>query len=235
MPMSATSAIRLEPGSRLQFLPGIGPARARLFERLDLFTVEHLVRHYPRDWLDARRFVPIRDLEPGVMLTVRGVVRHAAALRTRGGRTDFTATIDDGTGTLGCYFFGQPFLARTLKPGLAVVVSGEVDHGEARMLNPSFEVVEGEVEQLLHVGRLVPVHALTRGLTARMMRRAVRVALDAIATRLPDPLPRPLAAAEDLGPLAEALEHIHFPPDDEARERARRRLAFEELFVLQTV
>ena len=225
----------LEPSSRLQFLAGIGPRRAELFERLGLTTLEQLMRHAPRTWLDARRFVHIGELPPHQLVTVVGRVRSSAQLRTRAGRTDFTALIEDGSGSLPCYFFGQPFLARTLRPGVSVVVSGELDPLERRMLNPLFEVLEGEVEALLHTGRLVPVHALTRGLTARAMRRAVSLALDAAADRVRDPLPDEVVAGAGLPPLAEALRQIHFPDDDAARERARRRLAFEELFLLQAV
>jgi ATP-dependent DNA helicase RecG len=226
----------LEPFSRLQFLPGVGPRRAENFERLGLATLEQLVRHYPRTWLDARRFVRIADLRPGELLTVEGVVRNAVAIRTRAGRTDFTAELEDGSGArLGLYFFGQPFLARILQRGVRVVVSGEVDLLERRMLNPLFEVVEGEMEALLHVGRLVPVHALTRGVTARGMRSAVRHALDAAAAAVKDPVPEAVAAARGLLPLAEALVQIHFPEDEARLAAARRKLAFEELFLLQAV
>src|SRR5437762_12455791 len=107
----------LRPDSRVQYLPGIGPQRAPAYERLGIVTLEHLVRHFPRTWLDASRFVKVKELRPGELLTVVGDVRHAAALRTRGGRTDFAATVSDGTGTLPCYFFGQSWLARTLTPG----------------------------------------------------------------------------------------------------------------------
>jgi len=231
----AVTAPPLRPDSRLQFLPGVGPKRAQLFEKLGLNTVEQLLRHYPRDYLDARTFVSVKDLKPGELLTVVGTVRHAAALRTRGGRTDFSASIADATGQVACYFFGQPFLARTLKSGTRVVVSGEVDALERRMLNPLFEVVEGDLESLLHAGRMVPVHALTRGLTARGMRSAIRRALDQVAARVVDPVPPEILAARKMASLAEALEQIHFPPDEAARERARTRLAFEELFLLQTV
>jgi ATP-dependent DNA helicase RecG len=233
--MPAVTAPPLRADSRLQFLPGVGPKRALHFERLGLHTVEQLLRHYPRAWLDARRFVTVKDLRPGELLTVVGTVRHAAALRTRGGRTDFSASVVDGTGALACYFFGQPFLARTLRPGTRVVVSGELDPLERRMLNPLFEVIEGDLESLLHAGRLVPVHALTRGLTARGMRTAVRRALDAAAGQVADPVPAEVLADQGLPPLAAALEAIHFPADETMREGARARLAFEELFLLQTV
>ncbi len=224
-----------DPRTRVQFLPGVGPNRAVAFERLGLVSIEHLLRHYPRQWLDASRFVAVKDLKPGELLTVVGEVKHAAALRTRGGRGDFAVTVTDGTGTLSCYFFGQSFLARTLSPGVRVVVSGELDPIDRRMSNPMFEVIEGDLEQLLHAGRLVPVHALTKGVTARGMRTAVRHALDAVAEQVADPVPAEIAAARGLVPLAEALRAIHFPDSAAALETARTRLAFEELFQLQMV
>ena len=225
----------LLPSSRLQYLPGVGPKRAELFANLGLATLEHLMRHYPRTWLDARRFVRIADLKPGEFVTVEGTVHSAAAIRTRTGRTDFVVSLEDGGQHLGLYFFGQPFLARTLHKGVRVVVSGELDPFEQRMLNPLFEVVEGEVADLLHVGRLVPVHGLTKGLTARGMRRTVHLALDAAAEVVSDPLPGEIVEERSLAPLAEALRQIHFPADEAALAAARRRLAFEELFLLQTV
>ncbi len=236
-PTARTSSVapRIEPDTRLQFLPGVGAERARLFEKLGLITVEHLIRHYPRAHLDASHFVKIAELKTGVLLTIEGTVKHSAAVRTRGGRSDFTCTVSDGTGTLGVYCFGQPFLARTLRPGARVVMSGEFDAVERRMLNPLFEVVEGDVEQLLHAGRLVPIHPLTKGLSQRLVRRAVRTALDHTAARIVDPLPATLVRAEKLGSLAEALEHIHFPKDAAELEAARRRLVFEELALLQMV
>ena len=235
--MSTTkgSAPPIDPHTRVQFLAGVGPQRALAFERIGIVTLEHLVRHYPRAWLDASRFVKVKELKPGELLTVVGQVKHAAVQSTRGGRTDFTATVTDGSGTLPCYFFGQSWLARTLTPGTHVVVSDEIGGPERQMLNPMFEVVEGDLETLLHAGRLVPVHALTRGLSARGVRQAIRRALDAVADRMPDSVPAEVAQAHGLAPLAQALRDIHFPDSAAALETARRRLAFGELFLLQMV
>src|SRR5262245_56719188 len=230
--MTTVTRAAHDPSTRVQFLPGVGPARARLFEKLGLQTLEQLVRHYPRTYLDARRFVKVKDLSPGMVLTVLGQVKSAAAHRTRGGRTDFTARVADETGAVTCHFFGQPWLARAIAPGARVVMSGALDP-TGRLVNPLFEVLESEVEELLHAGRLVPVHALTRGITARGMRIAVRKALDQVADRVSDPLPA--EAAVGLETLGAALRHIHFPADEVELARARERLAFEELFLLQTV
>ncbi len=225
----------LDATSRLQFLPGVGPLRAAHLERLGLVRIEDLLRHYPRAYLDARTFVRIADLTSGALLTVSGVVKSAAAVRTRGGRADFMVAIGDGSGTLGGYFFGQPFLTRTLKKGARVVLSGVVDPYERRMMNPMFEILEGDTEDLLHAGRMVPVHPLTRGISARMLRSYVRSAIDRVAARVVDPLPDEVRAAYDLDPIGTALSQIHFPSDDASLARARRRLAFEELLLLQSV
>jgi len=235
--MSTTKrpAAAMDGQTRVQFLPGVGPQRALAFERLGIVTLEHLVRHYPRTWLDASRFVKVKDLKPGELLTVVGKVQHASVLRTRGGRSDFALTVTDGSGTLPCYFFGQSWLARSLTPGTPIVVSGEVGGLERQMSNPMFEVVEGDLESLLHAGRLVPVHALTRGLSSRGVRQAIARALEAIADRVPDPVPAEVARERSLAPLADALRDIHFPASAAALEAARRRLAFEELWLLQMV
>ena len=235
--MSTTKrpAAAMDGQTRVQFLPGVGPQRALAFERLGIVTLEHLVRHYPRTWLDASRFVKVKDLKPGELLTVVGKVKHASVLRTRGGRSDFAITVTDGSGTLPCYFFGQSWLARSLTPGTPIVVSGEVGGLERQMSNPMFEVVEGDLESLLHAGRLVPVHALTRGLSSRGVRQAIARALEAIADRVPDPVPAEVAGERSLAPLADALRDIHFPASAAALEAARRRLAFEELWLLQMV
>ena len=235
--MSATKppALKVDALTRVQFLPGVGPLRALAFERLGIVTLEQLVRHYPRTWLDASRFVKVQELKPGELLTIVGQVRHASVQRTRGGRTDLAITVTDGSGTLPCYFFGQSWLSRSLTPGTRVVVSGEVSGAERQMLNPMFEIVEGDLESLLHAGRLVPVHALTRGLSARGVRQAIARALELLADRVPDPVPADVARERSLGSLAEALHDIHVPASAAALEAARRRLAFEELWLLQMV
>ena len=235
--MSATKppALKVDALTRVQFLPGVGPQRALAFERLGIVTLEQLVRHYPRTWLDASRFVKVQELKPGELLTIVGQVRHASVQRTRGGRTDLAITVTDGSGTLPCYFFGQSWLSRSLTPGTRVVVSGEVSGAERQMLNPMFEIVEGDLESLLHAGRLVPVHALTRGLSARGVRQAIVRSLELLADRVPDPVPADVARERSLGSLAEALHDIHFPASAAALEAARRRLAFEELWLLQMV
>jgi ATP-dependent DNA helicase RecG len=221
--------------TRIQYLPGVGPQRALAFERLGIMTVSDLLRHYPRTYLDARRFVRIGDLKPGDLVTVVATVKSAAAHRTRGGRTDFSMSVADGSGTLGCYFFGQPFLNRVLKTGTQVVLSGELDPRDRCMHNPMFEVIEEEMEQLIHAGRMVPVHGLTRGLTARGVRRFMRTAVDRFADSMPDPIPASVRATQGFPPLADSLRAIHFPENDRALVDARRHLAFEELFLLQTV
>jgi ATP-dependent DNA helicase RecG len=228
---------RLTPTTPLQFLPGVGPGRAARLEKLDLRTVDDLLHHIPRDYLDARRVVPIARLVPGELVTVVGRVVASEARRLRG-RTDLRARVADPTGTLGVTWFGQGWLSKTLTPGTTVVLVGTLAPGPGRQFaNPLFEVLPPDAAELLAEGRIVPRHALTAGISGRALRGFVRRALDAVGPGLDtaDPLPAAWRDRLALPGLSQALESVHFPSDLDAAERARRRLALDELLLVQLV
>jgi ATP-dependent DNA helicase RecG len=234
---AAKAPPRITTTTPLQFLPGVGPARAARLERLDLRTVHDLLLHVPRDYVDARRVVPIARLVPGELVTVVGRVVASAARRLRG-RTDVRARVADDSGTLAVTWFGQGWLARTLPEGTTVVLIGTLAPGPGRQfVNPLFEVLAEDAAALLAEGRIVPRHPLTAGVSGRALRSLVRRALDAVGGELDaaDPLSPSLRARHALPGLREALEAVHFPVDLEAAERARRRLALDELLVVQLV
>src|SRR5262249_50179795 len=158
---------------------GVGPARAEQLAHLGIRTVADLIAHYPRAYLDATQTVAVRDLVAGRLLTVVGQVMNARVVRTRRGRADFTASIADGTGRIECYWFGQGFLQSSVRPGMRLVVSGELESAASRRFaNPMFEALpEREEEGALHAGRIVPIHALTQGIGGKGMRRMVHHAL----------------------------------------------------------
>jgi ATP-dependent DNA helicase RecG len=226
---------RLLPESPVQYLPGVGPRRAELLAKLGIATVEDLLRHTPRRYLDARRVRRIADLVPGELCTVVARVT-ATQVRRRPGRQDFLARLADASGTVAATWFGRGYLARTLAAGDEIVLSGALGPGRGRgFANPEFEKLDDEERELLHAGRIIPVHPLTAGVTGKGMRRLVHTALEAVGGELVDPLPGGIRAEHDLEGLAPALRQIHFPGDEAALERARRRLAFEELFLVQVL
>ncbi|MEZ4388445.1 MAG: DEAD/DEAH box helicase [Candidatus Krumholzibacteriia bacterium] len=227
--------------SPVQYLRSVGPVRATALRRLGIETVDDLLWHLPRNHLDRTRARPIGTLVPGETATVAGEVLTCGERRTRRGGTQQTVTISDPSGVLFCIWFNQRFVLKQFRSGSKVMLSGAVQtyQGRRQMAHPDFEVLDAPArdgEPLpLHTGRLVPVYALTAGIGQHWLRRLIH---DALATFLPavqDPLADRWRDERDLMPLAAALEGMHFPPDADTRDRARRRLAYQELLEIQLV
>ncbi|MBA2373362.1 MAG: ATP-dependent DNA helicase RecG, partial [Chloroflexi bacterium] len=131
-------------------------------------------------------------------------------------------------------WFGRRFIERRLGVGDSVVVSGKVKRFGRSLTfdNPEFQRVDDQTE-VLHAGRIVPVYPLTAGLTAARLRTAMREALDRAGHAYPEYLPAPIRQAEELTGIGAALEEAHYPKTFDGRDRALRRLAFDELLALQ--
>ena len=131
-------------------------------------------------------------------------------------------------------WFGQPYLAKVLKPNSRVAISGRVDvyRSQLQFQSPEFELLD-RGEDLIHTGRLVPVYPLTQGLTPRRMRGLVWQAIEKWGGQLEDFLPDDLRTRVGLGPLPHAVVQAHYPDDATTLESSRRRLAFDEFFLLQ--
>ncbi len=216
-------------------IPGASVLR-RLGPRLGIRTVEDLLFHLPRRYDDLRELRTASQLTlvaegdaASARLQVRGL-RVEQTFRRRVQRT--TAYLGDETGEAEATWFGRRFIERRLRDGDWVVVSGRVRHRGfvVSFDNPEFQLEDGSA--LLHAGRIVPVYRLTAGLTAVTLRRAIRAALDGVGG-FPEYLPADLLEGERLLPIATAVEHAQYPETFELRDRALRRLAFDELLALQ--
>ena len=143
----------------------------------------------------------------------------------------------DETGTIRVVWFNQPYMARNLKSGARYVLSGRVTifNGRRSMNAPHLEQVNAgdSLEKLAEHGRLFPVYPLSEGITQRSMRRIVREALGRAASSVKDALPTEILERNGFLPLERALWQAHYPDDPRSYEAARRRIAFEELFMLQ--
>jgi ATP-dependent DNA helicase RecG len=226
------SSARSELDSPVTVLHGIGPKRAERFARLGIHVVRDLLTFLPRRYDDYSQLKPINRLEYGEEVTVIGRVRRARLRRTQGGQPIFKAILNDGTGSVAVTWFNQPYLANKIKRGRQIVISGEVDEylGRLCFTSPEWEPLR---EELLHTHRIVPVYPLTEGITAKWLRRLMKRIVTYWARRLPDHLPTSLQQAEGLLDLETAILQAHFPTSQDLLQRARRRLAFDELFVLQ--
>jgi ATP-dependent DNA helicase RecG len=216
-------------------LPGVSAATARKLARLEITTVRDLLWHLPHRYDDFSRIRTVSELVPGEEQTVVGVVWRATGVTLGKGRKATEAIVGDHTGNLRVVWFNQPWLAQELRTGARVALSGKVTvfHGVRQMESPEWELLEGDLSEAVHTGRLVPVYPLTTGLPARTLRRFVRLALDVYLPLVTDPLPAAIRARHGLPPLQEALAQVHYPDDARQAVAARRRLAFDELLVLQ--
>ncbi len=210
----------------------VGEKMAEKLTRLGIVTVGDLLFTFPRRYDDYTRMRTLNRLVPGETVTVVAAIRSVARKQGRGGRPYLLVTLEDGTGTLQTVFFGQLWLQRQFKRGSMIVASGKVERfrNETMMTNPEWELLEREH---LHTNRIVPVYPLTKGLSARTMRRLVRQALSEHAENIPDYLPEPVLERTGFPDLSWALEQVHFPDSHEYLEHARQRLSFDELFLFQ--
>jgi ATP-dependent DNA helicase RecG len=213
-------------------LPGISTAFASRLKRLDIETVGDLLYHFPHRYQDYSTLKPINRLVYGEETTIIGVIWETHSRTTRSGSTIVTSVIADASGTIEAVWFNQPFLANQLRAGRRIVLSGRIDEylGRLRMQSPEWEPVERE---LIHTGRLVPIYSLTRGISARWMRRLMKRVVDHWAPRLDDHLPETVRQRAGLMDLTTALRQIHFPDDEQAAGQARRRLTFDEFLLIQ--
>lgn len=201
-------------------IAGSGLAAANILtragRRLGFFTVRELLFHLPRRYDDLREMRQLGELawvEEGTVVSARVRVvdvRVEPSFRRRIQRT--IAVLEDETGTLEATWFGRRYIERRLHPGERVVVSGKLKRFGRRLTldNPDFQP-EGNDDEMLHVGRIVPVYRLTAGLTATRLRIAMRDALDRAGGSYPEYLPRRIVEGEGLVPIGTALEEAHYP------------------------
>ncbi len=220
--------------SCVQYLKSVGPVRARALARLGVETVGDLLCHYPRNYFDRSTVTPISQLRVGREATVEGEVLTAGERKSRRGGSVLTVTVQDRTGVVFCVWFNQPFLQKQFRSGMRVMCSGAVQShaGRMQLVHPDFELLAGGAEKL-HTGRLVPQYPLTQGIGQHWLRRLIHAGLADLASRLPETLPGELRRRRGLCGRREALQQIHFPADRAQLQQARRRLVYEEIFLIQ--
>ena len=220
------------PDSRqsVQTLSGIGPARAKLFEKLGVFTVEDLAMYLPRTYEDRTRLVSISELEPGVPACFEAVVvSRPRTSRIRKGLELTQVQVADEESRLRLTFFNQSYSAGSLVPGESYIFYGALpEDGSRTMTNPAFEPEEGPGRL---TRRLLPVYPQTAGLNNSQISKSVARALERMAGQFPEVLPQSVRNTWGLLDAESAWRIVHEPPDWVSLARAQRRLVFEEFFV----
>lgn len=204
----------------------------KLAKGLDVHTVRDLLEQIPRRYIDVSTTRPIGELKIGEDATTRGKVVKVDGRYVRSKRHLLVVTISDGTGYLDLIWWNQPFRVRAFVSGAQVVVAGRIERnrGKPAITNPFVETLAAGGG--VHVGRIIPVHPATQGVTTTQIRRYVHDALRRYGPSVTEPLPEEILGQHALMERAAAIREMHFPTGAEERKRARRRLVFEELFVL---
>jgi ATP-dependent DNA helicase RecG len=231
---SPVSAIDRRLANRRTGVQTKGPPASDVLAGIEIETVRDLLHHYPRRYIDRSEVSRIRDLRVGQPATVIGRVRKVERRRTRSRTTMVTVVLYDGTATIDLVFFNQPWIANVYREGHEVAASGvmQLYRGRRQLTKHDVELLTADEGDLVHTGRITPVHRATDGITTRTIRELVWHALEQLRS-IPDPLPESVVAAEALAAFDGAIRSIHFPATQQELRTAIERLKFDELFALE--
>ena len=216
----------------VQKLKGIGEKKALAFEKLGVFSLYDLVSYFPARYEDRTNFCPIAAAPEGEGVCIRALVADMPRLvRVRRGMELVKFHAVDESGSVDITYFNQNYVKDYLSRGDSVCFYGKIERNGSRasMVNPAYEK---EDKPRGVTGCILPVYRMNAALNQRTIRDAVRQGLDECGSELPDLLPAEIRARNGLAQARYAYENIHYPSDFDALAIARRRLVFEELFVL---
>ena len=214
-------------------IKGIGEKKQQALERMGIQSINDLLYTFPRRHDDYSKLKSIGSLWYGEFVTVIGSVESVSSRAVRSGKMKIVeALISDKSGAIRATWFNQPWIESQLKKAKQVVLSGLVEQylGRLVMNSPEWEPLS---KKQLHTNRIVPVYPLTKDITQKWLRGVIHDIVEEYSPHLPDPLPENIRTNHSLSGLSDAIREIHFPDSDKSLQKARQRLAFEELFLMQ--
>ncbi len=217
----------------VMYVKGIGPRKAELLKKLNIVTKYDLLTHYPRTYENHSTLTKIRDVPEGETVLVIGRLSGITSREVRG-LTIINAILSDETGSIKLTWFNQKYLLTKLKTGMRLLIVGKAKFdrwadGLAISQIQSFTILDADEEPTLGI---VPVYASTASITQGTFRTAMK----SLLTKMPplkEILPQEILTTQNLMPLDRAMRAVHFPKSFSELDEARRRLAFDELFLIQ--
>ena len=226
----------LRLGSPVTALPGLRPRDDIALARLDVRTVHDLVRHLPARYEQEEAEGAIAALPLESIASARGAVVAARAVQGYGrGKSRFEATLRDDSGDLLLTWFNAGYLRDRIRPGMSLRVQGKtvLYRDRRQMVNPRWEELRGDSEPIARQRRLRPIYPATAELPSWAIERMLDRVLPTALPLLRDPFPPELIRSRTMPSLADAYRMIHRPDEDDQALAARRRLAYNELLLLQ--
>ncbi|MGA1979612.1 MAG: ATP-dependent DNA helicase RecG [Sedimentisphaerales bacterium] len=224
---------KLDSSMPVRFLKGVGPVRAKTFAQLGVKTVGDLLEYFPRDWVFVSEPIKINQMQQGQSVTIVGLVESADYQSFRRSPI-FEAMLADDTGVCRIVWFHGGYLRNQLKPGVVIIASGKVAlyKHQLQMTNPKFVVLDEEHLKSAEIfsGGVYPASA---GLSSRQIKRIIAPLLDNLNELTPEFYDLPFLKNANLIGRKDAFSWIHLPPDEEKLAQAKRRLKYDELFLMQ--
>ncbi len=216
-------------------LKGIGEKTASLYHKLDIFTIDNLIRHYPRDYEEWRDIVKIGELRADQVHAIHAMVISAPqTVHIRKNMTITTLRVKDDSGACDIIYFNMPYIKNNVQPGKKYIFRGRVMLKNNRMTIDQPKIVSPH-EFTQNVNRLSPIYPTTKGLSIAAITKAVHAAIDTLDF-VQDYIPESMRMEYGLSDLKKAQSGIHFPADREMMIACRKRIVFEEfLFFIVSV
>jgi len=230
----------------IQYVKGVGPKLAKLFEKKGILTVEDALYFLPRCYEDRRNLKKMSELKAGRKETGFGeILLSGVAFYQNKKKRVFEVVVGDGSGTTTLKWFhgNERYLRERFKKGRQMIFSGDVKwfNSQREIHHPDVEIVDGDIEKdYLNFKRIVPVYSETEGLYQRTLRRLMNTILEGYADELSSPIPSEIAGRQNLIDFSDAFRRVHFPPEGESmdalnlqRSDGHRRIIFDEFFFLE--
>ncbi len=215
----------------IQYVKGVGPNRAKILNKLGIFTLEDLITYYPRDYEDRSKIKNISDVQDGEKCSIEATVITGLNVRMLGRYKSIEkAIVKDGTDTCMITWFNQPYLRTQIKRGETYRFFGkfQVKNGVKEINSPVFDIIEKNN----NTGKIIPVYPLTYEIKGNAIRKVIQNGLSLVGN-LDEIMPQYILDKYNLISYNEAIKEIHFPKDFETFRKARRRLVFDELLTMQ--
>jgi ATP-dependent DNA helicase RecG len=241
----SNSGHRILKDTSVQFVKGVGPARAKVLHRIGINTIGDILYYFPWRYEDRRNLKKVNELVYGKHeTTIVEVVSSKTVTTPRKKMKIFELSLSDGSGVFRAKWFNQPYLERYFKKNQKVVLSGIVRGNPytatgLEMENPDFELI-GSDDTLIHTSRIIPVYKATEGVSPKQIRTLTFHILKTHSSLIQDYLPEEIISRYKLKPLPWAVKEAHFPEEcsdinalNRGEDPARKRLAFDEFFLLE--
>ncbi|MBL7155104.1 MAG: ATP-dependent DNA helicase RecG [Candidatus Portnoybacteria bacterium] len=237
--------------TKIKEIKKVGPSYLKRLHQLKIKTIRGLFFHFPHRYDDFSQIVSISQLKEGQKATIKGEIVEIENTRLFHKRMVLTeALVKDKSGAIKVVWFNQPYLTQTLKKGKIVNLSGKLSFVKKTLClsNPVYEITKGQslrdspskkdcplgtvpYASYTHTGRLVPIYHETAGLSSRYLRYLIKPLLP-LADKIADFLPDLIKKEFSLVNLNQAIKQIHFPDNSLSAQKARQRLAFDEIFLI---